>query len=372
MPPTATATLPPVNAIQHYPSGQAFTVTDIHMLDANTGWAIGSLASRVGDHVLFTIDGGNTWKDVTPPEPSTDQNKSAIGFFQDDKTAWVSYFIGGGTPVPSQPVVWHTTDGGVTWTASQLLDVTGLSEIYVPTVMQFVGESGWILAHLGAGMSHDYVAIYRSTDGGINWTRIIDPYTDGGIQGCTKNGMLFTDATTGWLTGDCGGVKAGALLYKSTDAGSTWKEVNLPEPAGYTGIFSNNGPAACGTYNAFFFGNNVGYLSVNCHDYSGTQTYSYFIYTTTDGGSTWTSASYPGQGLFFVDKNNGWALASTIMRTIDGGKTWTAISEVTWTPQFDFIDANTGWVVAQSDTEVALVKSDNGGARWSILVPTVK
>src|SRR5512137_2183291 len=67
VPPTATATLPPVNAIQHYPSGQEFTVTDIHMLNANTGWAIGSLASRVGDHVLFTTDGGNTWKDVTPP-----------------------------------------------------------------------------------------------------------------------------------------------------------------------------------------------------------------------------------------------------------------------------------------------------------------
>jgi len=373
VPPTATSTPLPLNAIQHYPSGQEFTVTDIHMLDANNGWAIGSLGYRVGDHVLFTPDGGNTWKDVTPPEPATDQNKAALGFFQDDKTAWVSFFIGGGTPVPSQAVVWHTKDGGSTWIASQTLDVTGLSGVFVPTVMQFVGDSGWILVHVGAGMNHDYVAIYRSTDGGASWTRILDPFIDSGIQGCTKNNMLFTDATHGWLTGDCNGVKAGALLYKTTDAGSTWQEVALPEPPSYPGIFSNNAPVACGTYNPFFFGSDVGHLSVNCHDYSGTQiTYTYFIYSTQDGGSTWTSAGYPGEGLYFVTKDIGWALASTIMHTTDGGKTWTAISNVSWTAQFDFVDANNGWAIAQAGNEMALVKSDKGGAKWTILVPTVR
>jgi photosystem II stability/assembly factor-like uncharacterized protein len=375
IPPTPTATTAPVNVIAHYPSGQEFSVTQIHMVDTTHGWAIGSLGAQVGDHVLFTSDGGNTWQDVTPPAPeaATDQNNAALGYFQDVNNAWVTFFIGGGTPVPSSPVVWHTTDGGATWAASQPLDVNGLSEFFVPSVMQFVGESGWMLVHVGAGMNHDYVVIYRSNDGGNTWNRILDPYNDGGIQSCTKNNMLFTDATHGWLTGDCNGVKAGVLLFKSADAGSTWQPVTLPEPANAPGIFSIDSNYACGSYDPFFFGNDLAHLSVRCANYGGsTITYSYYIYTTQDGGNTWTSATYPGEALYFVSADTGWALASKIQLTTDGGKTWKPVSDVTWTAQFDFVSEQFGWAIAQADNEVALVKSDNGGARWSILVPTVK
>jgi photosystem II stability/assembly factor-like uncharacterized protein len=374
VPPTATATTPPVNTIQHYPSGQAFTVTDIHMVDANVGWAIGGFLSA-GDHVLYTTDGGSTWKDVTPPEPETASGdiQAATGFFQDAQTAWVTYAINGGTPVPSQAVVWHTSDGGTTWQPSQPLDLSGLSEIYVPGVLQFVaGQNGWLLVHVGVGMMHDYVVLYRSSDSGASWTRILDPYNDGGIQSCSKNNMLFTDATHGWLTGDCGGVKAGALLFKTTDAGSTWQEVTLPAPANAPGLFDVNTQVACGSYDPFFFSNDLGHLGVRCNNYTVTpNTLSYYVYTTQDGGSTWTSAVYPGEALYFISADTGWALSLKIQRTTDGGATWTPISDVTWTAQMDFISDQIGWGVARADNEEALVKTDNGGAHWTILTPTV-
>jgi photosystem II stability/assembly factor-like uncharacterized protein len=372
---TATATATPADVIQHYPSGQDFTVTSIDMIDANTGWAIGSLTAQTGDHVLVTADGGNTWKDVTPPEPASpaDQPKAAVGYFQDKLTAWVTYSAGGGVPVPSNPVVWHTSDGGNSWSASQPLDVTNLNEFFVPSSLQFVaGQDGWLLVHVGAGMMHDYVAIYRSSDGGMSWTRIIDPYIDGGIQSCSKTAMLFTDATHGWLTGDCNGVKAGALLFKTSDAGSSWQEVNLPEPVNYPGIFAVDTQDACGTYDPFFFGNDLGHLSVTCKDYSKNPiTSTYFIYTTQDGGNTWTSAAYPGEALYFISADTGWALAAKIQLTKDGGKTWAPISDVTWTPQMDFISEQIGWAVATDNNQVALVYSDDGGARWSELSPSV-
>ena len=374
VPPTETATPSPENPIQHFASGQEFTVTSIHMIDATTGWALGSLVG-VGDHVLTTADGASTWKDVTPPEEQATNadRKLAIGFFQDAKTAWVTYAIFTGSPVPTRAVVWRTSNGGTTWQASQPLDLTGLTEIYEPSDLQFVaGQAGWLLVHVGVGMNHDYVAIYRTADGGASWSRVIDPYTDGGIQSCTKTSMLFTDASHGWLTGDCNGVKAGALLYKTIDAGSTWQEVTLPEPPSYPGLFSNESMVACGSYNPFFFKNDIGHLSVNCHDFQGTQiTLSYYLYTTQDGGNTWTSTSYSGEGIYFFSMEVGWALSNKIQLTTDGGKTWKPISDVSWTPQMDFVSEQLGWAVAIAGEEVGLVKTDNGGAKWTLLIPTV-
>ena len=373
-PPTATATPTPENGIQHFPSGQDFTVTSIHMIDANTGWAIGGLGSIVGDHVLFTNDGASTWTDVTPPESEAvgGAHKAATGFFQDARTAWVTYAIGGGTPVPAQPVVWHTSDGGATWTASQPLDVTGLSEIYVPTTLQFVaGQNGWLLAHVGAGMNHDYVVLYRSVDGGASWSRLLDPYNDGGIQSCSKNALLFTDATHGWLTGDCGGVMAGALLFKTTDAGSTWQPVTLPAPASIPTLFTDMN-IACGTYDPFFFSNDQGHLGVRCTNYTVTpNTYNYYVYATQDGGSTWTSSTYPGGSLYFFSADTGWALSPKIQHTTDGGATWKAISDVTWSAQVDFVSEQIGWAVARANTEQAFAKTNDGGATWTELVPVV-
>jgi photosystem II stability/assembly factor-like uncharacterized protein len=373
IPPTPTATSLPANAIQHFPSGQELNITSINMIDATTGWAIGGLGS-VGDHVLFTADGGSNWKDVTPPEtePLSGTQKTALGFFQDAKTAWVTYGISGGNPVPTQVIVWRTSDGGASWQASPPLDLTGLSEIYYPSDMQFVaGQNGWLLAHVGVGMMHDYVVIYHSTDGGASWTRIIDPYIDGGIQSCSKTAMVFTDATHGWLTGDCHGVKGGVLLFNSTDAGVTWKEVTLPDPTGAANLYEDENNA-CGSYDPFFFGNDMGHLSVTCTNFSTQQTTNkYYIYTTQDGGSTWTGSAYPGEGLYFFSADTGWALANKIQLTTDGGVTWKPVSDVTWTPQMDFISEQIGWAVARSPDAIALVKTDNGGARWTELTPSI-
>jgi photosystem II stability/assembly factor-like uncharacterized protein len=373
IPPTPTATSLPVNAIQHFPTGQEFNVTTIDMIDATTGWAIGGLGN-VGNHVLFTTDGGSNWKDVTPPETEalSGTQKTAVGFFQDAMSAWVTYGMSGGNPVPTQVVVWHTSNGGTSWQASQPLDLTGLSEIYVPSSLQlFASQNGWLLVHVGVGMNHDYVVLYRTTDGGASWSRILDPYTDGGIQSCYKSAMVFTDATHGWLTGDCHGVKGGVLLFNSADAGSTWKEVTLPDPTGAANLFKDIN-IACGSYDPFFFGNDLGHLSVTCTNFSSQQsTNSYYIYTTQDGGITWTGASYPGEALYFFSADNGWALSNKIQLTTDGGKTWKPISDVTWSAQMDFISEQIGWAVARSDNAIALVKTDNSGAHWTELTPAV-
>jgi photosystem II stability/assembly factor-like uncharacterized protein len=349
-------------------------VTSINMIDANLGWAIGGLADP-GDHVLYTEDGGLTWTDLTPPEevaPDGD-HKTATGYFQDAQTAWVIYSFTSGI-TPAQSVVWRTLDGGLTWLVSQPLDITNLSEFYNPSHLQFVnGQTGWLMVHVGVGMNHDYFVLYRSSDSGLTWERLLDPYNDSsGIMSCSKTGMLFTDATNGWLTGDCHGVAAGVLLFKSSDGGITWERMSLPDPATAPGLFSDM-LAACGSYDPFFFSNDLGHLAVNCTYYDHDPiTYQYFVYSTQDGGSNWTSSTYPGESLYFFSANTGWALAKKIHRTSDGGLTWKAISNVTWSAEdIDFVSERIGWLVARAEEAIALVKTTVGGAHWAMLVPMV-
>jgi hypothetical protein len=221
----ATATQPPA------PGGEPFTVTSIHMLDTSSGWAIGG-SSGIGDRVYTTRDGGLTWQDVTPPETAGDvqRERVALGFFQSAAQGWVTYFNQGGAP-PIQAVVWRTADGGQSWQSSQPLDLSGLEGIYDPSHLLFAdAQAGWLLAHVGVGMNHDYVVLYRTSDGGTTWTRLLDPYNDGGIQICQKTGLQFSDAQHGWLTGTCNGVAPGVFLFKSSDGAPLQRPVTLTAP----------------------------------------------------------------------------------------------------------------------------------------------
>ena len=382
LPPTPTAT--PVNAIQHFPSGQEFTVTSINMMDANVGWATGGL-ENVGDHVLRTSDGGTTWADLTPPEEAapSDDRKTATGFFQDAQTGWVIFSLTSGI-TPLQSVVWRTQDGGLSWQASQPLDLTNLTEFYYPDYLQFAdSRNGWVMVHVGAGMNHDYYALFRSQDGGVSWSRIQDPYNDSsGTMSCSKTDLLFTDASHGWLTGDCHGVAPGVQLFKSSDGGLTWETVTLVDPAGSPGMFSTF-DAACGAYDLFFFSNELGHLGVRCSFYDQDPiTYQYFIYTTLDGGSTWVSSTYPGETLYFFSANTGWAFSTKVQLTTDGGLTWKAVSNISWTvksswtqsAEVDFISEQIGWGVARGTEQpvpLALVQTIKAGAKWAMLVPIV-
>ena len=62
----------------------------IEMFTETAGWAIGG-EEDPGKLVLITRDGGNTWTDVSPPEPVSNIQKIAFGFFLDADTAWVTY-----------------------------------------------------------------------------------------------------------------------------------------------------------------------------------------------------------------------------------------------------------------------------------------
>jgi len=363
----------PLEVIEHLEIGQAVTISTLDMLDEQNGWASGGLPGETGQ-ILRTGDGGFTWQDVTPPQPAPDSAQplqSAAGFL-DTQLAWVFYMQA--DSAPGKPaVVWRTQDGGENWLASQPLDLEGLESQFYVSDLQFIDpQNGWLLAHVGVGMNHDYIMLYHSQDGGITWQRLVDPYVDSGIQGCRKTGMLFTDPLHGWLPGDCNGVAPGAFLYHTTDGGATWETVNLPAPAGLPTLFENPA-AACGIYDATFFSPQFGRAGMTCANYdTDPLSYLYYLYTTQDGGTTWTATTYPGGSLVFLNDQVGWAQNGDIFQTTDGGASWTKISLVSWQAEFDFVSEMLGWAVARAGDETALVKSEDGGVYWQELKPVIR
>ncbi|MCI0521447.1 MAG: exo-alpha-sialidase [Chloroflexi bacterium] len=324
---------------------------------------------------LKTGDGGAAWRDVSPPEPVPPEgtSKEAIGYFLDDLTAWVTFYNPGGYPPPNPATVWHTRDGGQTWQASAPLDTSELAEIFGPTDLQFVdAQNGWLLSHVGVGMNHDYVVLYRTQDGGATWQRVLAPFNDvSGVQACMKNELYFSDAQNGWLTGSCNGVAAGVLLFKTADGGETWQAVNLPEPAKEAGLFESF-EVGCGSSTPAFFSAQQGYIVVSCERFtSDPRRTDHFLYSTQDGGESWQSAPYPGGALRMLDPLNGWALGKDIYLTSDGWRSWSKISQVSWEAKFDFLNDQTGWATASSGEEQALVYTLDGGRTWGILQPVI-
>ena len=195
------------------------------MVNLTTGWAIGYVSSPNDSQIFKTSDGGKNWKSVTPPEPNR-SGKHAAAFFQDANRAWVNYSLPPSNTKPGDFSVWRTTDGGATWKASTT-SLSGLTMDYFTTdqIGFFDANNGWLWSTLGVGMSHTYVAVYTTSDGGATWKLVVSPDKNNLQMSCGKNGVWFRDATHGYMAGNCFGVIKGLYLYATSDGGATWSTV---------------------------------------------------------------------------------------------------------------------------------------------------
>ncbi len=341
------------------------------MIDALHGWAIGGATQESADHILRTSDGGEGWRDVTPPEPRPEQGqeKVAVAEFLDADTGWVIFAYRQFHIIPSA-VVWATQDGGSTWTPSAPLPVGDLFEFFSPSNLTFIDpQHGWVMVHAGAGMMHDYMSLYRTVDGGRTWVQVVEAGGDQ-IQICPKTGMAFADAAQGWITRDCGGVIDGAFVDVTTDGGSSWDSVDLPPPEDQPHLF-DSGAAACTPGSPRLFSPEAGLLALRCVTGASTADVHTYLYATSNSGSSWQVRPYPGGVLDVITPQSILALSRDISFTTNSGATWTHVKAVNWDGQFSFVDISTGWAVARNEGQVALVNSVDGGRTWQEIQPII-
>ncbi len=369
--PTETIPAPTLESFQaapaHFHPGDPIQLDQIAMTSLTEGWGLS------GQDVLVTADGGQTWREVTPPEslPSGPPDK-AYGVFLDRQTAWV-VFSQGDQIAPEAPV-WHTTDGGSTWIRSAPL----LHQVYGNVVWaEFATlDAGdiWLLVRgvsVGAGThySHD---LFRSTDGGLTWNsldgEISDDYT----------GLAFADVSNGWrtyqTTGAYGSAPPGYAV--TTDGGANWEDRQLPPPPETPGLFDKY--PYCETYQPVLLPPQSIWMLMGCFDYySPPHVFTSYLYASQDGGATWQTVQLPNKvmasqdTLLYFDAGHALLLGHDIYRSTDGGQTWEYLSSVTWDGQFSFVDPQHGWAVGHLNDEGGLVKTTDGGATWIKLTPTI-
>jgi len=357
IPPTPYPDTPAPPAIDA-PLVEAPALVEIHFLNELDGWGV------TETQIVRTNDGGITWYNVTPPD-LTETGSTVETFILDNQHAWVQ------KPdfnnFPNNGLLYHTTDGGLTWTISSTPFSGGdLSFIDV--------NNGWMLADLGVGAGSNAIAVFQTKDGGATWTQTYtnDPNLpnagDSLPLGGIKSGLTPLNMQTAWVSGVT--YASGTVyLFRTDDGGHTWTPVTLELPAG-----AENFELGIDKDQMQFVSATDGFLAVRMSG-EATQT---AVYITNDAGNTWTLTPtlIPNAGAseFLSAQEAIIYNGEQFYVTHDAARTWSTVSpNIVFGDSFadmDFVNPNTGWVITVDPANHhSLNRTTDGGATWSPVLP---
>jgi photosystem II stability/assembly factor-like uncharacterized protein len=281
--------------------------------------------------VWKTTDAGTVWKPVFDQAPIASIGALAVA----PSNPQVIYAGTGESDIRSDlssgDGVYRSANGGKTWTHAGLSDTRQISQILVDpkdadTV--YVGALGHAYG------PNDQRGVYKSTDGGAHWQRVLDKGPSVGIaalaMAVSKPRVLFAatwDAhRPSWSTyAPLEG--PGNALYRTTDGGGHWEPIEghglPPGPWGRTGVaVSADGKRVYATVT----------VSPGPGGEMGTSKSGTGLYRSDDGGNTWalvnSDSRLTSRGWYFnsitIDPENSDVLYIpnvALYRTEDGGKT---------------------------------------------------
>src|ERR1051325_5411192 len=186
------------------------TIKAFHLLSNEAGWVL------TDKELLWTNDGGNEWKDITPQ--AVDSSEISAVFFISETTGWLISTSVGTTAQDAVTVrVGVTNDGGNHWLFADLSTDERISKAYAGRAfIDFVDPlNGWVMIKLSSSSNFSRGVLLRTEDGGRNWTILLPPPLGDPIR--------FVNPTDGWLAGG----PAGNQLYSTRDGGISWTAKHL-------------------------------------------------------------------------------------------------------------------------------------------------
>jgi photosystem II stability/assembly factor-like uncharacterized protein len=318
----------------------------------------------VAGGVWKTTNSGATWKPLTDKEPfdsigaiavaDSDHNVIYAGTGEACIRGNITYGTG----------VYKSVDGGRSWTHVGLTDSRHIGAIIVhPTNPSIV----YVAAFGHAYGSNEERGILRTTDGGATWKKVL--YVDektGGIDVVfdphnpnTLFAAMWQAVRTPWSLSSGG---PGSGLYRSTDAGNTWKKLEghgLPE-----GLLGKIGVTVSGADSSRV------YALIEAKEGG--------IYRSGDGGDTWTKVNdderYRQRAWYFTHifadpqtVDTVYVENTGLFRSVDGGKTFTLLPAPHGDHHGLWIDPTNPKSIIDGNDGGATVSVD-GGQTWSTLL----
>lgn len=316
-----------------------------------------------GGGIWKTVDDGITWKNISDGQLKTG-TVGAIGVSESNPNIVVvgmGEHAARGVMTSMGDGVYKSTDAGKTWKHIGLDETRHISDVIIhptnPDIL-FISAQG---AQYGPSQQR---GIYRSTNGGMSWERVLFVDENTGASSLSmdmKNPLILYAAM--WQhrrypwTMESGGPSSG--IYKSTDGGTTWKQLKegLPKEFGKAGIsVSRANPDRV-------------FAVIEAEGTKGG------VYRSDNAGKKWTQVNKDRINIarswyymeIFADPQNEnivYVLNAPVTKSIDGGKSFKPVP----TPHGDnhhlWIHPDNNQVMINSNDGGANV-SNNGGKSWS-------
>lgn len=275
-----------------------------------------------------------TWQPTTNIEVNINNQRFDDVFFLNENLGWAAngYYA----------KVYKTIDGGVNWTIQTSESILG-SDHYFRNI-EFLDENIGFLGTLNQ-------KFYKTTDGGTTWN-LVTNITPNPVAICGLD-CVGTSTIYG-----CGAYFTPAFVIKSTDSGNTWQYIDMSAYADALVEIS-------------FSDENTGYAL-------GNKSNGGVILKTTNGGLTWTEILNSGTvGDYFwkfqILESNPNIMFSAVeavtpnpgrlAKSIDGGATWTFTNAPESVVQaVGFLNENRGWMGGHT---TGFYETLDGGLTWT-------
>ncbi|TRX58298.1 glycosyl hydrolase [Fulvivirga sp. M361] len=307
-----------------------------------------------GGGVWKTTNAGNTWENVSDGFFGGSVGSIAVSNWDNN-----IIFVGGGEVTVRGNVshgygIWKSMDAGKTWT-----NVGLKNSRHIPRVCIHPKDPNLVYTAVLGDLykSSNERGVYRSTDGGESWERILFANADAGAVDLIidPNNARILYAST-WKVRrtpyslESGG--EGSALWKSTDGGDTWENIsqNKGLPGGIWGISGITVSAK-----------NSERLWAIIENKDGG------VYRSDDAGKTWTKVnddrSLRQRAWYYTriyadtqDEDKVYVMNVRYHRSKDGGKTFEAFNA----PHGDHHDL---WIAPENNQRMVI--ADDGGAQVS-------
>ena len=175
-----------------------------------------------GDGIYKSEDGGKSWKNMGLKQSehigriSIDPSNSDIVYVAAYGPLWTN----GG-----ERGIYKTTDGGANWKqVLKISDYTGCNEVFVdprfPNIVYAAAHQRQrkVYSYIGGGPES---ALYKSTDGGSNWNKIMSGMPGGDIG---RIGLNYSPVNPDVLFAVVEAADGEGGVYKSKDRGASWEK----------------------------------------------------------------------------------------------------------------------------------------------------